>query len=151
MAQKIKVYVPMNSTPLQEKFVNYILRRGKKGVARRIFSETLQEMAKRGANNPDKTFETAITNIKPTLEVRPKRIAGAVYQIPIEVTPRRQQMLAFRWILDSAKAKKGKTMADRLAGEIMEAAEGVGNAIKKREDSHKMAAANKAFAHFARY
>ena len=149
--KQIRTYIPVNSTPLQEKFINYILRRGKKGTARRIFRDTLAEMAKRGAKTPDKTFEQAITNIKPTLEVRPKRVAGAVYQIPIEVTPRRQQMLSFRWIVESAKGKKGKTMAEKLAGEIMEAAEGVGNAIKKRDDSHKMAEANKAFAHFARY
>lgn len=147
----VKQYIPQNSNPMQEKFINYIMERGKKSVARRIFKDTLRIMAERGAKNPEKAFEMAIANVKPTLEVRPKRIAGAVYQIPMEVTPKRQQMLAFRWILNSAKAKKGKAMADRLAGELMEATEGLGNAMKKKEESHKMAAANKAFAHFARY
>jgi len=150
MAQ-VKQYIPQNSDPVQEKFINYLMERGKKGVARRIFKDTLKIMSDRGAKNPEKTFEIAIANIKPTLEVRPKRIAGAVYQIPREVTPKRQQMLAFRWILASARAKKGRAMAERLAGEIMEASEGIGNAIKKKEESHRMAAANKAFAHFARY
>lgn len=151
MAYKVKTYIPTDSSALQEKFINYLLKRGKKTVARNIFADTMQEMAKRGAKQPEKTFELAITNAKPSLEVRPKRIAGAVYQIPVEVTPRRQQMLAFRWIVASASDKKGKSMAEKLAGELMEASEGVGNAIKKKEDSHKMAAANKAFAHFARY
>ncbi|MBT6068772.1 30S ribosomal protein S7 [Candidatus Peregrinibacteria bacterium] len=147
----IKPFIPQNSNPIQEKFINYLMQRGKKGVARKIFKDMLKIMSDRGAKNPEKTFEIALANIKPTLEVRPKRIAGAVYQIPLEVTPRRQQMLAFRWILNSAKAKKGKPMAECLAGEMMEASEGIGNAIKKKEESHKMAAANKAFAHFARY
>ena len=146
-----KKYIPQNSTPVQEKFINYLMERGKKSIARRIFKDTLKIMSDRGAKNPEKAFEIAIANIKPTLEVRPKRIAGAVYQIPREVTPSRQQMLAFRWVINSAKAKKGRTMAERLAGELMEASEGIGNAIKKKEESHKMAAANKAFAHFARY
>lgn len=147
----IKSYIPQNSNPLQEKFVCYIMQRGKKHLARQIFKDTLKIMAKLGAKNPEKTFETAVTNVKPSLEVRPKRIAGAVYQIPMEVTANRQQMLAFRWLLTSARDKKGKKMADKLAGELMEAAEGIGNAVKKKEDSHRMAAANKAFAHFARF
>ena len=147
----IKSYIPQNSNPLQEKFVCYIMQRGKKHLARQIFKDTLKIMAERGAKNPEKTFETAVTNVKPSLEVRPKRIAGAVYQIPMEVTANRQQMLAFRWLLTSARDKKGKKMADKLAGELMEAAEGIGNAVKKKEDSHRMAAANKAFAHFARF
>ena len=148
---QVQTYIPATSNPMQEKFINYIMERGKKNVARRIFKDMLKIMSERGAKNPEKTFENAIANVKPSLEVRPKRIAGAVYQIPMEVTPKRQQILAFRWIIGSAKSKKGKPMAERLAGEIMEAAEGIGNAIKKREESHKMAAANKAFAHFARY
>lgn len=148
---QIKSYIPQNSNPMQEKFVCYIMQRGKKSIARRILKDTLTIMAQRGAKSPEKTLETAIANVKPSLEVRPKRIAGAVYQIPMEVTPKRQQMLAFRWILNSAKDKKGKAMAEKLAGELMEAAEGLGNAIKKKEESHRMAAANKAFAHFARF
>ena len=147
----IKPYIPQDSNLLQEKFINCIMKRGKKSIARKIFKATLRTMAERGAKNPEKTFEIAVTNVKPSLEVRPKRIAGAVYQIPMEVTPKRQQMLAFRWLLDSAREKKGKEMSDRLAGELMEAAESIGNAVKKKEDSHRMAAANKAFAHFARF
>ena len=154
MSQKAAQYVkhtPKGSTPLIEKFINYLMLDGKKTVARRIFADMLKEIQKKGHSNPELVFEKAIENVEPTMEVRPKRIGGAVYQIPIEVKPNRRRMLAFRWILTTARKGKGAPIANLLAREILEASEGIGTAVKKKEDSHKMAAANKAFAHYARY
>lgn len=145
------VFIPEGSSALAEKFVNYIMQRGKKSIARRIFGDTLNQIAQKGQQYPEKVFEKAIENVKPQMEVRPKRIGGAVYQIPIEVKANRQLMLAFRWILKAAKTKKGAAMSKKLAQELLEASEGQGAAMKKREDTHRMAAANKAFAHFAKY
>lgn len=145
------VFIPDGSSALGEKFVNYIMQRGKKSIARRIFGDTLDQIAQKGQQYPEKVFEKAIENVKPQMEVRPKRIGGAVYQIPIEVKANRQLMLAFRWILKAAKTKKGAAMSKKLAQELLEASEGQGAAMKKREDTHRMAAANKAFAHFAKY
>ena len=150
MAQKRCQYIPEGSTPLQEKFINYIMKGGKKNIARKIFQDTLLEMSKK-EKEPVKTFEKAVDTVKPTVEVRAKRIGGAVYQIPVEVKPGRQLMLAFRWILDGARAKKGAPMAKKLSDELLAAAAGEGNAMKKKDDTIKMAQANKAFAHFAKY
>lgn len=144
-------FIPDGSTALEEKFVNYIMQQGKKSIARRIFTDTLSQIAQKGQQYPEKVFEKAVENVKPQMEVRPKRIGGAVYQIPVEVKATRQLMLAFRWIIGAAKSKKGAAMSKKLAQEIIEASEGQGTAIKKREDAHRMAAANKAFAHFAKY
>lgn len=149
--KKRKIYIPEGSTELQEKFINYIMKCGKKNVARKIFQNTLEIISKKIQKDPEKIFEKAIEKVKPTLEVRPKRIGGAVYQIPIEVTPKRQIMLAFRWILESARSKKGSPLAKRLAQELVDAASETGTAIKKKEDTHKMAQANRAFAHYAKY
>lgn len=124
---------------------------GKKTIARKIFHDTLEEIKNKGSKDPEQVFERAIENVKPTMEVRPKRIGGGIYQIPIEVKPKRQTMLAFRWILGATRDKKGSPMAKRLAQELLDAANQMGTAMKKREDTHKMAAANKAFAHYARY
>lgn len=151
MAQKKAQIVPKDSSPLKEKFINYLMLDGKKHVARKILKDALEIVKKKGASNPDKLFEEAITKLKPSLEVKAKRIGGGVYQIPIEVKPPRQIVLAFRWIIGVARSKKGKPMAEKLAEEIMNAANEQGAAIKKKEDTHKMAQANKAFAHFARY
>jgi len=126
------------------------MKQGKKNVARRIFKDTLTAIAVK-EKQPEKVFEKAVEMVRPTLEVRAKRIGGAVYQIPVEVKPERQTMLAFRWILLGARAKKGAPMAKKLAEELMAAAIGEGNAIKKKDDTVKMAQANKAFAHFAKY
>lgn len=150
MPQKRCIYIPEGSNPLQEKFINYIMKAGKKNVARMIFRETLQIISEK-EKHPEKVFEKAIDTIKPTLEVRAKRIGGAVYQIPVEVKPNRQLMLAFRWILEAARGKKGAPMAKKLAEELVGAAAGEGNAMKKKEDTMKMAQANKAFAHYAKY
>lgn len=151
MAQKRSSYIPENSNPLQEKFINCIMKKGKKNIARRIFRDTLAMLVEKGHKAPEKVFEKAIETVKPTLEIKAKRIGGAVYQIPIEVKPGRQLMLAFRWILEAARSKKGSPMAKRLAEELMGAANGEGNAIKKKDDMMKMAQANKAFAHYAKY
>lgn len=151
MAKQAPKYVSPNSSELIEKFINYIMLDGKKSVARRIFSDSMGIIKTRGYKNPQETFEKAVRNVSPNLEVKAKRIGGSVYQIPVEVRPTRQRALAFRWILKAARDKKGTGLAKRLADEIVEACEGTGAAIKKKEDTFKMAQANKAFAHFARY
>lgn len=153
MAKRSPRYIPDNSKDLNEKFINYIMERGKKSVARGIFNNSLEVIKKRkgGKVNPQEVFEKALTNASPTLEVRPKRVGGAVYQVPIEVPPRRKQALSMRWILDGARKRKGKIMAEKLADELIEASEGAGAAVKKKDDVHRMAEANRAFAHFARY
>jgi small subunit ribosomal protein S7 len=124
---------------------------GKKSVARRIFNNTLKIISKKIAGDPEKIFKTAIENSKPEMEVRPKRIGGGVYQIPREVPPGRSIALACRWIIGGARGKKGDNMADKLAQELIDAANNQGAAIKKKEDTHRMAQANKAFAHLAKY
>jgi small subunit ribosomal protein S7 len=151
MAKKAPKFTPPKSTDLIEKFINYIMLHGKKSVARQIFGGSMEIIQKRGYKNPQEAFEKAVRNVSPSLEVRAKRIGGSVYQIPVEVRPKRQQALAFRWILGAAKDKKGTPLCKRLADEIVEACEGTGTAIKKKDDTFKMAQANKAFAHFARY
>lgn len=149
--KKIIKYIPEESSPLQEKFINYIMMGGKKSIARRIFNDTLKIVSKRVGGDPEKVFKTAIENVKPQLEVKAKRIGGAVYQIPMEVKAQRQIALAFRWIIGAARAKKGAVMSEKLANEIIDASKEQGIAIKKKEDTHRMAEANKAFAHLSRY
>ncbi len=145
------IYIPENSSPLQEKFINYLMLDGKKSIARRIFDDALKIVSKKLSGDPEKIFKGAIDNVKPQMEVKAKRIGGAVYQIPREVKPNRQMALAFRWIIGAARDKKGSPMAQRLANELIEASNEQGNAMKKKEDTHRMAQANKAFAHLARY
>ena len=124
---------------------------GKKSIARKIFSETLKIISKKTNGDPEKVFKTAIDNVRPQMEVKAKRIGGAVYQVPKEVPQNRQIALAFRWVIGAARGKKGSPMAQKLAGELIEASNNAGSAIKKKEDTHRMAQANKAFAHLARY
>lgn len=150
MAKKAKI-IPTYSSPLQEKFINYIMKRGKKVVSRRIFEEALQIIAEKGKKDAYKVFEKAIENAGPIIEVKPKRVGGAVYQVPSEVPAKRQLFLACNWILKGARGAKGTQMANKLATELMQAADGTGAAVKKKEDVHKMAEANKAFAFMARY
>ena len=149
--QKRASFIPQDSNPLYEKFINYIMQRGKKTTARRIFKDAMDIVSKKTKEDPTKVFNKALDNIKPQMEVKPKRIGGAVYQIPREVNANRQITLAFRWLIGAARGNKGAAMADKLAQEIMNASDGQGSAIKKKEDTHRMAAANKAFAHYARY
>lgn len=146
-----KKFIPEESSPLLERFINYVMLDGKKSIARRILTDTFKIISKKASDDPEKIFKLAIDNVKPQLEVKAKRIGGAVYQIPIEVKPERQVALAFRWIIGAARGKKGAPMSQRLASELIDASNEQGSAIKKKEDTHRMAEANKAFAHFARY
>jgi small subunit ribosomal protein S7 len=152
-AGKYAKFTDEDSSPLVEKFINVLMRGGKKNTARRVFKDMLGRIAKLsdGKNTPEDIFELAINNVKPRVEVKAKRIGGSVYQIPVEVAPKRQQTLAIRWILANVRKGKGKPIAEKLASEIFAASKNEGSSIKKREDVQKMAEANKAYAHFARY
>ncbi|MFA5987111.1 MAG: 30S ribosomal protein S7 [Candidatus Paceibacterota bacterium] len=133
-----------------EKFVNYVMGRGKKNAARKVVYDTLDIIKeKTKSENPVEIFETAINNVGPAMEIRSRRIGGATYQVPREVRPERRQALAMRWILGIAGARKGTEMNKRLAEELIAASKNEGEAIKKRDNTHKMAEANRAFAHFA--
>ncbi len=132
------------------KFINYIMLRGQKETARKIVYTALEEIKEKAkVEDPMEVFETALKNAGPLTEVRSRRVGGANYQIPREVRPERRSFLSMKWIIESARAAKGAPMASRLADEIILAAKNEGKAVKKREDTHKMAEANKAFAHFA--
>ncbi len=138
------------NSKLAQKFINTLLWRGKKSVAQKIFYEAMSIVEKRVKDaQPLELFETAVNNVKPYIEVRSKRVGGASYQVPMPVNSKRQQSLAFRWIIASARSKKGKPMCEKLASELMDAYNKQGGAITTRENIHKMAEANKAFAHFA--
>jgi len=146
---KVKPDAVFNSEKI-EKFINYVMERGKKNTARKIVYgafDTIKETEK--VEDPIEVFDTALKNTGPTMEVRSRRVGGANYQVPREVRPERRSYLSMKWIIDSARAKKGKPMHKRLAEEIVLASKNEGEAIKKRENVHKMAEANKAFAHFA--
>lgn len=149
--KKRATQIPEGSSPMQEKFINYIMMQGKKSIARGIFNETLKIISKKTNSDPEKVFKTALDNVKPPLEVKPKRIGGAVYQVPREVKPERQLALACRWLIGGARGKKGAPMAQKMANELMDAANNTGAAIKKKDDTVRMAEANKAFAHLAKY
>jgi len=141
---------PQYNSKLVSKFVNCMMWAGKKSTSQRIFYDAMGIISGKLADVPPvEVFEAAINNVKPLLEVRSKRVGGASYQVPMQVNPRRQQSLAFRWILASARGKKGKPMCQRLAGELMDAYNKQGGAMTTRENVHRMAEANKAFAHFA--
>jgi small subunit ribosomal protein S7 len=132
------------------KFINYVMKSGDKATARKVMYKTLEiikEQAK--VANPIEVFDTALKNVAPTVEVRSRRVGGANYQVPVEVRPERRQALSMRWILEAARSKKGQPIAQKLAAELIAASKNEGEAIKKRENTHKMAEANKAFAHFA--
>lgn len=135
---------------LVSKFVNCLMQDGKKSVAYKVFCDAMNQIEKKVKDVPPlEVFETAIENVKPLLEVRSKRVGGASYQVPMQVRPKRQQSLAFRWILAASRGKKGKPMAARLASELSDAYRREGTAMTTRENVHRMAEANKAFAHFA--
>ena len=133
------------------KFINYIMERGKKTVASSIVYDAFDIIHEKTKADPKTVFEQAIRNVSPILEVKGRRIGGANYQVPMEVQEPRKTTLGMKWIIDAARSKKGRAMATKLADELMEAHNKTGAAIKKREDVHKMAEANKAFAHFARF
>lgn len=133
------------------KFINYIMRKGKKSLAQKIVYQSFEIINKKTNQDPLKVFEKAIGNASPSMEVKARRIGGANYQIPVPVKEERKFTLASRWLIEAAKEKKGKTMEEKLADEILETSENRGLAVKKKEDLHKLAEANKAFAYFARF
>jgi len=130
------------------KFINFIMQDGKKSTAEKIIYTALDQIKNKTKQDPIKIFNDAISNIRPNLEVRSRRVGGATYQVPVEVKTKRSQTLALRWLLDASKKRKNKSMSDRLFNELMDASQNKGSAIKKREDTHKMAESNKAFAHY---
>ena len=130
------------------KFMNHVMVSGKKAVAERIVYGALDKLQERGAADPIEVFDTALEAVAPSVEVKSRRVGGASYQVPVEVRTSRRTALAMRWLVDSARQRGEKSMALRLAGEIADAAEGRGAAVRKREDTHKMAEANRAFAHY---
>jgi len=130
------------------KFTNFLMYDGKKTTAERIIYSALDKIKDKTKEDPIKVFNDAINNIRPNLEVRSRRVGGATYQVPVEVKTKRSQTLALRWLLDATRKRKNKSMSDKLMNELMDASQNKGSAIKKREDTHKMAESNKAFAHF---
>jgi len=139
---------PRYNSIIVAQFVNKIMRDGKKSTAARIVYDALDIIEERTKKPPLEVMEEAVKNVSPMLEVKPRRVGGSTYQIPVEVEPRRQLSLTLRWVLAAARSRPGKSMADKLAGELMDAAKGTGAAVKKREDTHRMAEANRAFAHY---
>jgi len=141
---------PRYESKLAEKFINCLMHDGKKAVAQRVFYTAMDQIAKKITDvSPLEVFETAVANVKPDIEVRSRRVGGANYQVPMQVSARRRQSLAIRWLLAASRGKKGRPMADRLASELMAAYRKEGDAMTTRENVHRMADANKAFAHFA--
>ena len=136
-----------NSTVIP-KLINNIMYDGKRGVAAKIVYDAIEKIKTKSKDEPINIFNEAINNIKPTVEVRSRRVGGATYQVPVEVKAKRGQALALRWLMDATRKRKNKTMAEKLYAEILDASQNKGSAIKKREDTHKMAESNKAFAHF---
>jgi small subunit ribosomal protein S7 len=139
---------PVYNSPLVTKFISGLMWGGKKSTAEKIFYNALSTVGEKANEDPLKAFKRAIENVRPTVEVKTRRVGGANYQVPIEVPQERRGSLAIRWIVAAARARGEKTMIDRLAGELLDAANNRGNAVKKREDTHRMAEANKAFAHY---
>ena len=139
---------PLYNSVLVTKLVNSIMLDGKKGVSQKVVYGAFDIIKEKTGKEPLEVFTTALENIMPSLEVKARRVGGATYQVPIEVRPERRQTLGLRWLTTYARNRSEKTMKERLAGEIMDAANNLGSAVKKREDTHKMAEANKAFAHF---
>jgi small subunit ribosomal protein S7 len=141
---------PQYNSKLVAKFINCLMWDGKKSVSQRVFYDAMDIIGEKVKDaSPLEVFEKAVNNVKPLLEVRSKRVGGASYQVPMQINAKRQQSLAFRWILESARGKKGKPMCQRLASELMDAYNEQGGAMTTRENVHRMAEANKAFAHFA--
>jgi small subunit ribosomal protein S7 len=130
------------------RFINKLMMRGKKSIAERILYDAFDIIESRVHKNPLDVFEEAVNNATPILEVKPRRVGGATYQVPVEVMPERRLSLAMRWLVQNARKRTGKSMAEKLAAELMDAAQGQGATIKKKEDTHRMAEANRAFAHY---
>jgi len=139
---------PVYNDVLVQRFINRLMVCGKKSVAEKIFYRAMEIVGERTKRNPLEVFHQALKNVTPVLEVRPRRVGGATYQVPMEVRPERRISLGIRWLVTSARKRGGRTMIEKLAAEIMDAANNQGAAVKKREDTHRMAEANKAFAHY---
>ena len=139
---------PVYNSPLVTQLVNKVLMDGKRSIAQSIVYGALEGCREKSGSDPVVTLKRALDNVKPALEVKSRRVGGATYQVPVEVRPRRATTLAIRWVVDFARARREKTMAECLAGELMDAGNGLGAAVKRREDTHKMAESNKAFAHY---
>jgi small subunit ribosomal protein S7 len=139
---------PVFNSQLVTRFINCLLRRGKKSTAEGIFYGALDMIQQRTQDDPLKVFKRAVDNVKPQLEVKSRRVGGSTYQVPVEVPPNRQLSLSMRWLIDHSKARGEKSMRDKLAGELLDAANNRGGAIKKKDDTHRMAEANKAFSHY---
>ncbi len=136
------------ASELVQKFISSMMWDGKRSTAQRIFYSAMNQIAQKTNDDPMKTFKKAVENVKPVLEVKTRRVGGANYQVPVEVNPFRRQSLAIRWLIQYARSRAGKTMIDKLAEELLDASNSRGGAIKKKEDVHRMAEANKAFAHY---
>jgi small subunit ribosomal protein S7 len=139
---------PRHGSLVLAKFINFVMYDGKKTASEKIIYDALDKIKEKTKDDPIKVFNDAISKIRPNLEVRSRRVGGATYQVPQEVKTKRSQTLALRWLLEATRKRKNKTMSDKLFNEIMDASQNKGSAIKKREDTHKMAESNKAFAHY---
>ncbi len=139
---------PQYGSLVLSKFINLLMLDGKKSIAEKIVYDALETINQKGADEPLEVMNTALDNVKPRVEVKSRRVGGSTYQVPVEVRPERRAALAMRWLIDSARKRSERTMAARLAGEIQDASESRGSAVKKREDTHRMAEANKAFSHY---
>ena len=139
---------PVYGTTVVTKLINQIMEDGKRGIAQNVCYTAFETVKEKTGKEATEVFQAALNNVAPQLEVKARRVGGATYQVPIEVRPERRQTLGLRWLTTYARARSEKTMKERLAGEIMDAANSLGNAVKKREDTHKMAESNKAFAHY---
>jgi small subunit ribosomal protein S7 len=138
----------MYNSVMVSRFINKLMRDGKKSTAQSVFYDALDIVEQRAKRPGLEVFEQAVRNVTPILEVKPRRVGGATYQVPVEVRPERRVSLAVRWLVDTARRRPGKSMAEKLANELLDAANNTGNTVKKREDTHRMAEANRAFAHY---
>lgn len=139
---------PVFQNVLATQMINKLLLKGKKGVAESIFYGAMDIVREKSGKDPMEVFERAVKNVMPVLEVRPRRVGGSTYQVPVEVRPERRTALALRWLVQNARARSERSMAEKLAAEILDASAGQGASVKKKEDTHRMAEANKAFAHY---
>lgn len=139
---------PRYNNELVSRFINRLMYGGKRSVAERILYSSFDLIEERVSRSPVEIFEQAINSAMPALEVKPRRVGGATYQVPVEVAPHRQLALAMRWLIENARQRSGKSMAEKLAGELLDTAQGQGTTIKRKEDTHRMAEANRAFAHY---
>lgn len=148
VSRKEVVLDPIYGNAQAAAMINRLMIDGKKGVAESIFYKAMEIVAEKSGKDPMEVFQTALKNVMPVLEVKPRRVGGATYQVPVEVRPERRLALAIRWLVTYAQARGEKTMKEKLAAELLDAYQGVGASIKKKEDTHKMAEANRAFAHY---